>query len=65
MAGSDHTPLLIDSGEQAHLGNKAYFSFELSWLRQDGFLDLVNQEWNSIPHGDNPIENWQRKIRHL
>jgi hypothetical protein len=65
MAGSDHTPLLIDSDEQAHMGNKAYFSFELSWLRQDGFLDLVNQEWNSIPRGDNPIENWQRKIRHL
>jgi hypothetical protein len=26
----DHTPLLINSGEQAHLGNKALFSFELS-----------------------------------
>jgi hypothetical protein len=36
--GSDHTPLFIDSGEQAHLGNKAQFSFELSWLRQEGFL---------------------------
>ena len=30
--GSDHTPLLLESGEQAHLGNKTYFSFELSWL---------------------------------
>ena len=28
--GSDHTPILLDSGEQAHLGNKAHFSFELS-----------------------------------
>jgi hypothetical protein len=36
--GSDHTPLLIDSGEQAHHGNKLEFSFELSWLKQDGFL---------------------------
>jgi hypothetical protein len=36
-SGSDHTPLLIDSGEQTHLGNKSHFSFELSWLRQDGF----------------------------
>jgi endonuclease/exonuclease/phosphatase family metal-dependent hydrolase len=33
--GSDHTPLLIDLGEQAHTGNKALFSFELSWFRQD------------------------------
>jgi endonuclease/exonuclease/phosphatase family metal-dependent hydrolase len=29
-SGSDHTPLLIDSGNQMHLGNKAKFSFELS-----------------------------------
>jgi hypothetical protein len=29
-SGSDHTPLLIDSGDQAHLGNKAQFSFELA-----------------------------------
>jgi hypothetical protein len=64
-AGSDHTPLLTDSGEQAHLGNKAHFAFELSWLRQDGFLDLVKQEWNSIPRGDYPMEDWQSKIRHL
>jgi endonuclease/exonuclease/phosphatase family metal-dependent hydrolase len=28
--GSDHTPLLIDSGEAAHVGNKTTFSFELS-----------------------------------
>jgi endonuclease/exonuclease/phosphatase family metal-dependent hydrolase len=32
--GSDHTPLLIDSGEQAHMGNKSIFSFELSWFCQ-------------------------------
>jgi endonuclease/exonuclease/phosphatase family metal-dependent hydrolase len=32
-AGSDHTPLLIDSGQNAHRGNKPRFSFELSWLQ--------------------------------
>jgi hypothetical protein len=41
------TPLLLDSGEQAHLGNKAQFSFELSWLREEGFYDLVKREWNA------------------
>jgi hypothetical protein len=40
-AESDHTPLILDSGEQAHLGNKAQFSFELSWLRHDGFVEIV------------------------
>jgi hypothetical protein len=63
--GSDHTPLLIDSGEQAHLGNKSLFYFELSWLRQDGFLDMVKKEWLSVPTGASPMENWQNKIRHL
>jgi endonuclease/exonuclease/phosphatase family metal-dependent hydrolase len=31
-SGSDHTPLLLHTGEQAHLGNKVDFSFELSSL---------------------------------
>jgi hypothetical protein len=63
--GSDHTPLHVDSGEQAHLGNKALFSFELSWFRQDGFNDMVKREWLSTPSGGNPMETWQNKIRHL
>lgn len=31
---SDHTPLLVDSGEAAHMGNKNTFSFELSWFEK-------------------------------
>jgi exonuclease III len=43
-SGSDHTPLLIDSGNHAHLGNKSRFSFELSWFDQEGFYDMVATE---------------------
>ena len=64
-SGSDHTPLIIDSGKHAHLGNKAMFSFELSWLRKEGFYDLITREWNSVTTGSSPIERWQNKIRHL
>jgi hypothetical protein len=64
-SGSDHTPLLLDTGEQAHLGNKEEFSFELSWLKFEGFKEVVIREWLSIPRVDNPILNWQNKIRHL
>jgi hypothetical protein len=64
-SGSDHTPLLLDSGDPAHLGNKNNFSFELSWMRQDGFFDLVKTEWNLIQSGKNPVERWQNKMRHL
>ena len=63
--GSDHTPLIIDSSEQAHMGNKSHFSFKLSWMRQDGFYDMVCREWLSINSGSSPMERWQNKIRHL
>jgi hypothetical protein len=64
-AGSDHTPLLIDSGVQAHPENKCSFSFELSWLKQDGFFYLVASVWTSIPNSNDPLESWQSKSRHL
>jgi hypothetical protein len=64
-AGSDHTPLLIDSGNHAHIGNKARFSFELSWFEQEGFYDLIAREWAAVSAGKTPIITWQNKIRHL
>jgi hypothetical protein len=63
--GSDHTPLLIDSGEQAHHGSKTKFLFELSWLKQEGFFDMVSKEWASISLGANSMERWQNKICHI
>jgi hypothetical protein len=39
-AGSDHTPL-INSGVSAHLGNKNHFYFELSWMRQEHFYEMI------------------------
>jgi hypothetical protein len=47
-ADSYHTPILIDSGITAHLGNKPKYSFELFWLRQEGFYDMIAKEWNSV-----------------
>ena len=63
--GSDHTPLLIDSGVHAHAGNKTRFSFELSWLEHEGFHDMVAAEWAAGLIGATPIQTWQNKIRHL
>jgi hypothetical protein len=61
-SGSDHTPLLLDTGEQTHIGNKVEFSFKLSWLKQEGFREIVEREWSSVLPVDNPIINWQNKI---
>jgi hypothetical protein len=63
--GSDHTPLFIDSGNHAHLGNKPRFSFEIAWLQQVGFHDMVAAEWAKVSKGNSPIQIWQNKIRHL
>jgi hypothetical protein len=63
LSGSD--PLLIHSGSKAHRGNKARFSFELSWFEQDGFDEIVASEWAAGPIGKTPIATWQNKIRHL
>ena len=57
--------MLIDSGEAAHIGNESLFSFELAWLRQDGFYEMVRAEWISVSVGSTPIEKWQNKIRHI
>jgi exonuclease III len=64
-SGSDHTPLILDSGDQAFIGNKSNFSFELDWLKTAGFVEIVAQQWASISAGSNPMERWQNKIRHL
>ena len=65
MAISDHTPLLVDSGDPTHVGNKDTFSFELSWFDREGFLDLIAREWVKDSGGRPPVEKWQCKIRHL
>ena len=63
--GSDHTPILIDSGVKAHLGNKAGFSFELYWLRQEGFYEMIEKEWKSVITGNSPMDRWLNKLRHV
>jgi hypothetical protein len=55
----------LDSGDQAFKGNKSKFSFELAWLKIEGFAKIVTREWASISVGSNPMEVWQNKIRHL
>ena len=41
---SDHTPLLVDSAEATHVGNKSTFSFKSAWFEREGFLDLIARE---------------------
>jgi hypothetical protein len=54
--GSDHTPLLIQTGSLAHLGRNKLFSFELAWLKQEGFFEMVKDLCESAHMGDTPVE---------
>jgi hypothetical protein len=50
---------------KAHLGNQAKFSFELHWLRQEGFFAMIVKEWNSAISGATPMDIWLNKLRHI
>jgi hypothetical protein len=63
--GSDHAPLSIYSGNHAHIGNKAHFSFETSWLKHENFYEVVRAEWETETRGNTPVAIWKNKIRHL
>jgi hypothetical protein len=49
----------------AHLGNQAKFSFELHWLQQEGFFDMIVKKWKSVVGGASPMEVWLNKLRHI
>jgi hypothetical protein len=53
---SDHTPLLLSTGEETKSGNKSMFKFELGWLLRDGFFDLVSEVWKKENRGSSPME---------
>ena len=42
--GSDHSPTVLDSGEQ-RLSRPKYFYFENKWLLNPELMDLVIQKW--------------------
>ena len=62
---SDHTPLLLNTGDSSSNFNQRQFKFELGWLLRDGFMDMVKEVWESENLGSTPLERWQAKIRKL
>jgi hypothetical protein len=62
---SDHTPLLLCTGEETKGSNQPQFKFELGWLLRDGFFDLVTEVWQKENRGFSPLQRWQNKIRRL
>jgi hypothetical protein len=55
--GSDHTPILWDSGLN-HIPQKSTYKFEKWWLLREDFSDLVAKNWNAPTKGKSAIEVW-------
>ena len=62
---SDHTPLLLNTGDSSTNLHQSQFKFELGWLLRDGFMDMVKEVWESENLSSTPVERWQAKIRRL
>jgi hypothetical protein len=62
---SNHTPLLLNSGEPSQVATQPMFKFELGWLLRDGFKEMVIDIWTNTIVGRTPMERWQGKIRKL
>jgi mannosylglycoprotein endo-beta-mannosidase len=62
--GSDHTPLLFDTGAFTAPVEKQ-FRFEKWWLHVEGFKDLVYKTWHLPCNVRKSIDIWQFKIRNL
>jgi hypothetical protein len=62
---SDHTPLLLNSGETSTSSHEPLFKFECGWLLREGFVNMIRGIWSSHSEGNNPTERWQGKIRRI
>jgi hypothetical protein len=60
--GSDHTPLLLDTGESLQTRSTRFF-FQTSWFELEGFREMINQWWfshaSSINRSKGPIDWWR------
>jgi hypothetical protein len=62
---SDHTPLLLSTGEKGVPKKQPPFKFELGWLLKEGFFEVVSEVWNKETRGSTPMQRWQNKTRRL
>ncbi|XP_073355452.1 uncharacterized protein [Aegilops tauschii subsp. strangulata] len=58
---SDHCPLLVDLDAEFEVGRR--FKFECLWPKAVGFLDTVEQAWQSIASEGNPLVVLDSKLR--
>jgi hypothetical protein len=60
--GSDHTPILWESGDGS-APRAPLYRFEKWWLMRDEFKTLARQNWALPIKGKTAIDVWQEKVR--
>ena len=53
---SDHTLLLLETGDPSFMGHAKQFKLELSWLSHEDVKDQVTEIWNKPVSGQNLLE---------
>jgi hypothetical protein len=61
---SDHTPLLLESGDKCSFGREN-FKFEKWWLQREDFTEVVRKDWSLDCLGLNSMDKWQAKVRNF
>ncbi|KAG2610412.1 hypothetical protein PVAP13_4KG200001 [Panicum virgatum] len=68
IVGSNHCPLLLDTGEVPAYKKKQFY-FEKQWLKQDGFSQRLKDKWkegqNRCPEGAYSLDKWHGLLRLL
>lgn len=62
-ATSDHCLVVMDLDANLHVGRR--FRFESFWPKVDGYLETVEQAWNSIPSVGNPYKPLKSELRRV
>ena len=52
---SNHTPLLLDTGNPSYTGHAKQFKMELSWLAHKDFREWITEIWNKLVSGQNSV----------
>jgi hypothetical protein len=58
---SDHTPLLISTGEAAQIPKQ--FKFENCWLLRSELKEIVSNTWKRYFRGKISLDKWQNRNR--
>jgi hypothetical protein len=62
---SDHSPLLLDTGDNVVLPRNKEFKFDTTWLQNEEFLERVSEIWLRPVKSSDPIDVLNIKLKRV